>query len=331
MLELNLFGMPQILLAGRLVSGLVGVKSQALLFYLARNGRPHSRLALVGLLWPDKREANALTNLRQSLYQLRTAFPNYLKINRLTVAFNQALPCQIDTVLFEKEMHASNPLTVRQVAVERYTGEFLAGFQVEEAQPFADWVSVTRERLHQVAKEALRHLVTDFIERQETMLGLRYTNQWLTFEPWREEAHRAKMCFLAWTDQQQAAVEHYAQFCQNLAAALHATPAAETVALYEQIHKREMGSGEQPRQRVGNRVQSGFTLAANALQNPQSKIANQVDWGEAPTQVTFYGRQAELTLLNRWLVKERCRLVAILGMGGVGKRALFISHPYVAL
>jgi WD40 repeat protein/transcriptional regulator with XRE-family HTH domain len=46
------------------------------------------------------------------------------------------------------------------------------------------------------------------------------------------------------------------------------------------------------------------------------------DWGEAPDTTYFVGRDAELTLLQRWVIEERCRLVAILGMGGIGKTSL---------
>ena len=46
------------------------------------------------------------------------------------------------------------------------------------------------------------------------------------------------------------------------------------------------------------------------------------DWSEAPDLGSVYGREAELATLERWLVADRCRLVAVVGMGGVGKTAL---------
>jgi WD40 repeat protein/DNA-binding XRE family transcriptional regulator len=46
------------------------------------------------------------------------------------------------------------------------------------------------------------------------------------------------------------------------------------------------------------------------------------DWGEAPELAAFHGRAAELELLRRWVLHERCRLVVLFGMGGIGKTAL---------
>ncbi|MBV8884642.1 MAG: hypothetical protein JO235_11690, partial [Chroococcidiopsidaceae cyanobacterium CP_BM_RX_35] len=48
------------------------------------------------------------------------------------------------------------------------------------------------------------------------------------------------------------------------------------------------------------------------------------DWGEAVDVSAFYGRNEALAQLERWIVKERCRLVAIIGMDGIGKTALSI-------
>jgi hypothetical protein len=55
----------------------------------------------------------------------------------------------------------------------------------------------------------------------------------------------------------------------------------------------------------------------------KARIANkQQDWGEAPDVSVFYGRTEELTALEQWIVTDRCRLVTMLGMGGMGKTAL---------
>jgi transcriptional regulator with XRE-family HTH domain len=46
------------------------------------------------------------------------------------------------------------------------------------------------------------------------------------------------------------------------------------------------------------------------------------DWGEAPDVLRFVGRARELATLREWVLAERCRLVVVLGMGGIGKTAL---------
>lgn len=55
--------------------------------------------------------------------------------------------------------------------------------------------------------------------------------------------------------------------------------------------------------------------------NPLATSLRQ-DWGEAADVSAFYGRESELTQLTQWIVTDRCRLVALLGMGGMGKTSL---------
>jgi WD40 repeat protein/transcriptional regulator with XRE-family HTH domain len=48
-------------------------------------------------------------------------------------------------------------------------------------------------------------------------------------------------------------------------------------------------------------------------------------WSEMPTVPVFHGRTEELTCLEQWLVHDRCQLIALLGMGGMGKTALSVK------
>jgi WD40 repeat protein len=51
----------------------------------------------------------------------------------------------------------------------------------------------------------------------------------------------------------------------------------------------------------------------------------QTDWGDMADVSVFYGRAEELETLAQWVVDDRCRLVSLLGMGGIGKTALSIK------
>ncbi len=54
-------------------------------------------------------------------------------------------------------------------------------------------------------------------------------------------------------------------------------------------------------------------------------VQNRYDWGEAPDVSVFYGRRAELTQLQHDILDDGVRLMAILGMGGMGKTAFAVK------
>ena len=61
------------------------------------------------------------------------------------------------------------------------------------------------------------------------------------------------------------------------------------------------------------------TSVADSTAAPPSRRR---DWGDAPDSRLLYGRREELDALERWVVRDRCREVAVVGIGGMGKTAL---------
>lgn len=69
-----------------------------------------------------------------------------------------------------------------------------------------------------------------------------------------------------------------------------------------------------------------WRCVSNLLEQAGYKKGNRrrQDWGEAPavSVSVFFGRTEELATLEQWIAQDRCRLVAISGMGGIGKKCL---------
>ena len=77
---------------------------------------------------------------------------------------------------------------------------------------------------------------------------------------------------------------------------------------------------------VTDTLSQPFTNPLIALTNPHNSdvidiSAKRCDWGNAIDTSIFYGRTDELEAVKNWVVTDRCRLLGVFGMGGIGKTA----------
>lgn len=331
-LSIALFGSFTVAVQNELISTFESNKVRALLAYLVVEAsitgvRPHQRSALAALLWPDYPEEMARTNLRHVLRQLRQTLPEpagsppLLLTDKQTIQINPNHRYALDVARFDQLLTAARRCSHRtladcadcparcQEAAALYRGDFLAGLSLYDSEPFDEWVVVQREGFHRQALELFFTLASYHEAQGEYAQAQHYAQRQLQLEPWREEAHRQLMRVLAVSGQRTTALAQYNQCRKTLADELGVEPDAETVALYEQIRSGKF-----------DKVTSDLPVILSPL-HPVTLSPLQ-DWGEAPATSYFYGRQAETKQLERWISGERCQLIVILGMGGMGKTTL---------
>ena len=96
---------------------------------------------------------------------------------------------------------------------------------------------------------------------------------------------------------------------------------------WEEFGPYASGCSKSSRERLleGTAIQKrAFRAFCLALKIDPDDVAHYLreDWGSAPDVQTFHGRQQELAILEQWIVRDRSRLINIVGFAGIGKTSL---------
>ncbi|MGH6919563.1 MAG: AfsR/SARP family transcriptional regulator, partial [Geminicoccaceae bacterium] len=124
-------------------------KVRALFAYLAVSaGHAHRRDKLAGLLWGDRDEAQARSNLRKAVSRLRTSLPDEVRGCLVADAGQVALRpdgIEVDVSLFARYAADGTPEALERAAV-LCRGAFLADF-ADCGEEFEAWLMPERRRL----------------------------------------------------------------------------------------------------------------------------------------------------------------------------------------
>jgi DNA-binding SARP family transcriptional activator/tetratricopeptide (TPR) repeat protein len=212
-------------------------KAGALLAYLALHpGEAQARPKLAAMLWGDRSEARARDSLRQALSLLRKALssvdPGALKAHEDTISFAPTA-LTTDAILFGNLVEQPEVENLEQ-AITLYRGEFLEGFQVL-APEFESWATAERERLREMALEAMTKLLAHHLSGGAVERGIRIAARLLAADPLQEHVHRTLMELYCRQGRQGAALRQYRTCADLLAKELGLGPDAKTNALRRDI------------------------------------------------------------------------------------------------
>lgn len=331
-LEIHTLGGVKLLLDDAVFDRLSTRKVEALVIYLAYTRRTQPREILADMLWDDRSQTRAQTNLRVAITNLRKHLGSFFIITRNDITLDPEAgvwfdAAELDSSLSaaqteEKEHGQLTKSAVEQItsAVSLYQGEFLQGFHVRQARGFDEWLTVERERLHRSVLDGLSKLVEWQIEQGEYTSGIEQARRWLSLDPLSELAHQQMMRLLAYSGQPGAAIRQYQECVDLLDEELGLPPSPATTAIYEAIQARKLAPP------------------------PQAETAPTLSYGEEPAvpvelpaflspdaqppsieETPFVGREQELATLNRHLkqaLTDKGRVVFVTGEAGQGKTTL---------
>jgi predicted ATPase/DNA-binding SARP family transcriptional activator len=267
-----------------------------LVYLILHRAAPQSRQHLAFLLWPDSTEAQARTNLRYLLHQLRHALPapeNFLAADAQTLQWRADGPFSLDVDDFNAALPQATGVPSLREVIELYHGDLLPSC-------YDDWILPERERLRQMFDEALGKLTRLLEAEGDYHAAIQYTQLLLRQDSLREETYRQLMRLHALSGDPSGVLRVYQTCVTVLKRELDAEVSAATRAVYEQL------------------------LKTDARPEPGGVPSVELRHHNLPFQLTsFIGREKEISEIKRLLATTR--LLTLTGAGGTGKTRLSLQ------
>ncbi|MDR6890703.1 MULTISPECIES: AfsR/SARP family transcriptional regulator [Variovorax] len=297
---LRLFGTPTLSLAGsRRQEALQWHSHIGLIALLACVPGWHSRESLAALIRPDAAPAVARAYLRRLLHRARALLPQMtaLEIDATRVRWNGGSDvAAFDQAVARKEW---------QAAVSLHRSPFLQSVGTTGQDAIDDWFHETRVRLAGAQQMALLALMTQLYPSSEVDLS-EFMQQLAENSPLDESCIQFLLLHARTPLEKHTAATAYHVFERRMEQELAAKPRPETLALFRELQGR---SGSAP-------------AAPNRTREAQEERIGAIDELPDYGDEQLLGRGHELELLRELLTENEARLIAIHGMGGIGKTRL---------
>src|SRR2546428_7907356 len=243
MLRLKTFGGLSVEAEGASPSGAAQHrKTLALLALLAAaSRRGMSRDKLIAYLWPEADTGHGRSLLNQACYALRRDLhAAELFLGATELRLNPDVITS-DIQAFADAVERGDP---KQVAVV-YVGPFLDGFYLRTAGEFERWVEDERSRLARQALDALESLATQAASAGDLKAAMKWWRRLTELDPLSAQAAVGLMRALDDAGERAEAVQHGRRYEAFVRQELGAEPAADVLALIQQLH-HQTGDGVRP-------------------------------------------------------------------------------------
>jgi predicted ATPase len=180
----------------------------------------------------------------------------------------------------------------------------LEGFYLRGARGFEEWQVVERERIRLAALDGFISLVKHQAEVGNYRKGIYYARRALELEPLMEVGHQQLMRLLALSGRNSEALVQFETCRQVLENELGVEPSEETKGLYESLLNGEKLPG---------------APAWEPRHNLLLPLSNLI------------GRDEELARIAQQLEEPDCRLLTLIGVGGIGKTRLGLQASAAAV
>ncbi len=227
-LRLQLLGGFGVVYSGKPLVALNAPRLQSLVAYLVlHRDAPQSRRGLAFLLWPDSSEAQARTDLRNLLHQLRRRLPEaerFVAADDHMVQWLPDAPFSLDVARFEEQAAAG----ALEEAVQEYRGPLLPDC-------YDDWIAPERERLQQDLALVLERLAQRLERDGDYAAAITQVRRLVGLDPLREGPYRQLMRLHALNGDRGAALHVYHTCATTLQRELGVAPGVATRQAYERL------------------------------------------------------------------------------------------------
>lgn len=227
-LHVKLFGIPTVKREDDVIT-FPYAKVDALLYYLLLN-QTVSRSEIASMLWPNKDDAKAKKNLRNSIYQAnKTLGAEYiLTPGRYTLKLNPDLPLDVDVWTFTKAPATHCAL---------YQGELLKGFFLKDADDYESWLLDMRAYYETLYKQQLRQQIELHMTTMPDPTVEQQIQALIALDDYNEENYRLLMTYYQQVGLNSKVIETYYAVTDLFKRDLNILPSAALTAIYkETIH-----------------------------------------------------------------------------------------------